>query len=190
MTAPVSAGSVSTRIADSSAAGSCSGRQIRSKYLRHRPERVVDGDVAGVRQLELLQQRRGAAVGEGVGRQQQHRQPVDGGQRGAGDHVGGARADAAGDRVGLQPVLHPGVRDRGVHHGLLVAAQHVRQRARARRARPAAAPGRCRPRCRGRRCRSSRRRASARPRRTREYCAPRNFTSRLGDGQVARCSCQ
>ena len=33
MTAPVSAGSVSTRIADSSAAGSCSGRHTRSKYF-------------------------------------------------------------------------------------------------------------------------------------------------------------
>ena len=32
VTAPVSAGSVSTRIAASRAAGSCSGRQIRSKY--------------------------------------------------------------------------------------------------------------------------------------------------------------
>ncbi len=32
VTAPVSAGSVRTRIADISAAGNCSGRQIRSKY--------------------------------------------------------------------------------------------------------------------------------------------------------------
>ena len=37
--------------------------------------------------LELLQRRAPDAAGEDVARQQQHRQPIDGGQRRAGDHV-------------------------------------------------------------------------------------------------------
>ena len=50
VTAPVSAGSVSTRIALSRADGSCSGRLTAVEVPRQRAERVVDGDVAGVRQ--------------------------------------------------------------------------------------------------------------------------------------------
>ena len=111
VTAPVSAGSVSTRIAPSSAAGSCSGRHTRSKYRDTGPERVVDGDVAGVRALEFLQHGRADPGGERVAGQQQHRYPVDGGQRGTGDHVRRAGPDRRGDRPGLQAVLHPGVAD-------------------------------------------------------------------------------
>ena len=94
---------------------------------RDRAERVVDGEVAGVRLLELLQQRRGGAVRERVGGQQQHGQPVDRRQRGAGQHVRRAGPDAGGDDPGLAALLHPRVRDGGVHHRLLVAAEHVRQ---------------------------------------------------------------
>ena len=108
------------------------GRQLLGapdpvEVARDGTEAVVDRDVPGVGLLQLLQQRRGAPVGERVGRHQQHRQPVDGGERGPGHHVGRAGADAGGDDVGLQPVLHPGVGDGAVHHGLLVAAQDVRQ---------------------------------------------------------------
>ena len=109
------------------------GRQLLGppdpvEVARQRLERVVDGDVAGGRQLQFLQHRRADPGGEGVGGQQQHRQPVDGRQRGAGQHVGGAGADAGGDGPGLQPVLLAGVGDGAVHHGLLVAAEHVAQR--------------------------------------------------------------
>ena len=94
---------------------------------RQRLERVVDGDVATGRQLEFLQDRCTGPGGEGVGRQQQHRQPVDGRQRGAGQHVRRAGADAGGDGPRLQPVPLAGVRHGAVHHGLLVSAQYIVQ---------------------------------------------------------------
>ena len=97
------------------------------EVLRDGAEDVVDGDVTGVRQLELLQQGRRAPVGERVRGQQQDRDPVDRGQGSAGDHVGGAGTDAGGDGPGLQAVAHPRVGDGRVHHRLLVAAQHVGQ---------------------------------------------------------------
>ena len=57
MTAPVSAGSVSTRIAASSAEGSCSGRLIRSKKRDTGRNASLTADVVGARVLELLQHR-------------------------------------------------------------------------------------------------------------------------------------
>ena len=90
-------------------------------------ERVVDGHIARGRQLEFLQHRGADPGGEGVGGQQQHRQPVDGRQCGAGQHVGGAGTDAGGDGPGRQPILLAGVGDRGVHHRLFVAAEHILQ---------------------------------------------------------------
>ena len=61
-----------------------------------RPERVVDGHVRLQRVLQLLQHRALVPGRVRVTRQQQHRQPVDGGQRRPGDHVQRARADRGG----------------------------------------------------------------------------------------------
>ncbi len=88
---------------------------------RHRPEGVVDRHVVGGRVLELLQHRRGDPGGEDVARQEQHRQPVDRGQRGARDHVGRAGPDRARAGQRGEAVLHPRVARRRVHHPLLVA---------------------------------------------------------------------
>ena len=81
------------------------------EVARHRPERVVDRHVTGVRRLELLQHRGRAAGREGVGGEQQHREPVDRRQRGTGDHVRASRArprpctprSAAGPSAGRRP---------------------------------------------------------------------------------------
>ncbi len=94
---------------------------------RHRAQRVVDRHVVAGRVLEFLQHRPGLPGSEHVTRQQQHRQPVDGGQRRPGDHVGRAGADRGRAGPGGQPVTHPRVPGRGVHHGLLVAGHHVAQ---------------------------------------------------------------
>ncbi len=107
--------------------GQLLGAPYPVEVARQRLEGVVDGDVAAAGQLQFLQHRRADAGGEGVRRQQQHRQPVDGGQGRAGEHVGGARSDAGGHGPGLQPVALARVGDRAVHHGLFVAAQHVSQ---------------------------------------------------------------
>ena len=127
MTAPVSAGSVSTRIAPSSAAGSCSGRQTRSKN-RDSGRNASLTDTSYPRGLlQLLQHRAADPGGEDVAGQQQHREPVDRGQRRAGEHVGRRRADRRGAGHGRQPVERAGVPDGRVHHRLLVAGQVVRQ---------------------------------------------------------------
>ena len=130
VTAPVSAGSVSTRIAEISAAGSCSGRQIRSKYLltgRNASFTVTSPAYGSSSSCSNGEAARSANVSAGSS------------STGIRLMVASAAPvtmfvapgpDRAGDRVRLQPVPHPGERDRGVHHGLLVAAQHVRQRAR------------------------------------------------------------
>ncbi len=94
--------------------------------LGQRPERVVDGDVVGVGLLELLQDRVRGARGEGVGGQQQHRQPVGGGQRGAGQQVRGTRADRGADGERLAAAGVPGVAHGLVDLGLLVPALVVR----------------------------------------------------------------
>ena len=127
VTAPVSAGSVSTRMAASSAEGSCSGRQMRSKNRDTGRNASLTLMSCRGGQLELLQHRVGHPGGEGVARQQQHRQPVDGGQRGPGHHVGRAWPDRgrAGQRG--HPVPGPGERGGRVHHGLLVASLPVTQ---------------------------------------------------------------
>ena len=99
---------------------------------RQRAERVVDAHVVAVGLLQLLQHGAGDAGGEDVAGQQQHRDAVDGGQRRAGEHVGGAGADRRGARQGLQAVAHAGVADGGVHHALLVAGEVVGHRRRCR----------------------------------------------------------
>ena len=122
---------------------------------RQRPERVVDRHVVAARQLQLLQHGAAHPGGEDVAGQQQHRDPVGGRERGAGQHVRRSRTDRGGAGHGLQPVAHPRVADRGVHHALLVAGQVVRQIGRPGRRAPPAAPDRPPPRCRARRCPSS-----------------------------------
>ena len=93
-----------------------------------RLEAVVGRDRAVVEVLDLLQHRVGPAVGEDVAADEEHRQPVDVGERRGGDHVGRARADRGGDRVGAAAALRLGVGDRGVGHRLLVLAAPGRQR--------------------------------------------------------------
>jgi hypothetical protein len=98
--------------------------------LGQRPERVVDREVVGVGLFELLQHRVRGTRGERVGRQQQHRQPVRGGQRRTGEQVRRTRADGGADREGLPAAGVPGVADGLVGLGLLVAALVVRHDAR------------------------------------------------------------
>ena len=124
VTAPVSAGSVSTRIA----AGQRRRQLLRAvdpvPEPRHRLERV-DADVVDPRVLKLLRRRVRDPGGEEVAGQQQDRDAVDGGERSPGHHVGRAGADRGGAGEGRQPVPHPGKADRRVHHRLLVAGQVV-----------------------------------------------------------------
>ena len=87
-----------------------------------RAERVVDGHVRLQRVLQLLQHRTLVPGGVGVAGQQQHRQPVDGGQRRPGDHVQRARADGRGYCQGGVPSAVLGERGGRVHQGLLVTA--------------------------------------------------------------------
>ena len=86
-----------------------------------RPEAVVDADVGSQRVLEFLQDVALMAGDVVVGREQQHRQAVDGGRGGAGHHVGGAGADRAGTGQGGGPPRRLGVAGGDVHHRLLVA---------------------------------------------------------------------
>ena len=113
-------------------------RQRREELLRagdaveeaaHRPEAVVDADVAGGGMLQLLQHRPLAAGGVVVGGQQQHRHAVDGGGSRAGHHVGRAGTDGAGARQRLGAARGAREPGRGMHHRLLVAGLIVGQRA-------------------------------------------------------------
>ena len=94
---------------------------------RQRPERVVDRDVGGVRQLELLEHRGADPGGQGARGQEEHRDAVDRGEGGPGEHVGRAGPDRCRHGPGREPVTLLGVADGGVHHRLLVAAEHVGQ---------------------------------------------------------------
>ena len=111
-----------------SAVRSCSGRVIRSKNRADRPERVVHGQVGVGRVLELLQHRALVPGGVGVPGQQQHREPVQRRQGGAGDHVHRAGSDGGGHREGGVAVVVLGERGRRVDQGLLVAALDERHR--------------------------------------------------------------
>ena len=119
--------------------------------LRHRAERVVDrvGERAVV--LELLEHGAGPARGEHVAREQEHGQPVDRRERGAGDHVGRARADAT-TCTRASAAGSSGARRR---RRCAPSPARCGRGRRAARPAPRAAPGRRRRRCRGRRCRSS-----------------------------------
>lgn len=90
-------------------------------------EAVVDARVVRARVFELLEHGRGAAVGEDVAREQQHRQAVDGRGRRAGDHVGRTGPDRgrAGQRA--KALLGLRVGDGGVDHGLFVLRLKKRQ---------------------------------------------------------------
>ena len=92
---------------------------------RHRLEGVVGADVGPARRLLLLEHGRRHPGGEDVARQQQHRQPVDGGRGRPGDHVGRPRADRGGAGEGGQAVAVLGVAGGDVDHALLVAGHVV-----------------------------------------------------------------
>ena len=117
-------------MAASSDEGSCSGRLTRSKNRDTGRNTSLTDTSYDVRVLQLLQHRARHPGGEHVARQQQHRQPVHRGQRGSGDHVRRAGPDRGGAGQRREPVAHPRVAGRGVHHALLVARLVVGQRAR------------------------------------------------------------
>ena len=94
---------------------------------RQRAEGVVHGDIGLDGVLELLQHIAGPPMRKSIGRQQQHRDAVDGGGRGAGQHVRRSGPDRARARHGRQAVLGLGVADRGMHHRLLVLRLVERQ---------------------------------------------------------------
>ena len=126
-TAPVSAGSVSTRIASSSDGTSCSGRVIRSKKRDTGLNASLAGHDPVVRRLDLLQHGVRRARRERVAREQQHRQPVDGRDRGAGDHVRRARTDRGGACPRREAIALARIGGGDVHHRLLVAGRDVAQ---------------------------------------------------------------
>ncbi len=93
---------------------------------RERAERVVHAHARVVRVLELLQHRIRDPRREGVARQEQRRQPVGRCEGRAREHVGGARPDGRGARVGREAAVHAREADGLVHHRLLVAGLVVR----------------------------------------------------------------
>ena len=125
VTVPVSAGSVSTRIAASADDSSCSGRLMRSQKRDTGLKQSFTETSSEVGSSSSCEHRAGDAGGEDVARQQQHRQAVDRRERRARDHVGRARPDRGGAGVGGQPVLLAREAGRGVDHRLLVARKHV-----------------------------------------------------------------
>ena len=92
-----------------------------------RAERVVRARVLRSRPLQLLEDGRLDPLREGVAGHQQHRHVVDGGRRGARDHVGRPRADRGQAGEGAEAVLELRVAHRRVDHGLLVAGEVVRE---------------------------------------------------------------
>ncbi len=66
------------------------------EIARHRAETIIRGDGAVAEILHLLQHRIGAARGEDVAGQQQHRQPVHMRDGGGGDHIRRAGTDGGG----------------------------------------------------------------------------------------------
>ena len=127
VTAPVSAGSVSTRIAPSRACASISGRHTRSKN-RHSGRNASltwmsypvgcssscsTGLPTLVAKMSLGSNSTGCRFVVAT--------------RGAGQHVRRARPDRRGAGHGLQPVERAGVAGGRVHHALLVAGQVVGQ---------------------------------------------------------------
>jgi hypothetical protein len=89
---------------------------------RHRPEGVVGADVGLGGVLELLQHRALAPGRVGVTGEQQHREPVDGGHAGPGDHVERPGPDRGGDGQGGPAAGRLGEGGGRVDQGLLVAA--------------------------------------------------------------------
>jgi hypothetical protein len=94
---------------------------------RDGPEAVVHRHVAGPRNFELLEDGIGTMSREDVSWEEQHRQPVDRRERGAGDHVRRPGADRARAHHGAETVRHPRVSGGDVHHSLLVPGLVVGQ---------------------------------------------------------------
>ena len=87
---------------------------------RDGPEAVVGGDGRVAEILDLLEDRIRKAVGEDVAGEEQHRQAIDVGDRGGGDHVRGAGTDRRRAGHHAPPRVRLRVRDGRVSHGLLV----------------------------------------------------------------------
>ncbi len=85
-------------------------------------EGVVHRDCRIVELLGLLQHRVRSAVGEGVARQQQHREPISERRGRRGDHVERAGADGCRRHHDLPPTLGLGEADGRQCHRLLVLA--------------------------------------------------------------------
>ena len=98
------------------------------KIAADRAEAVIGGDGAIGEVFHLLQHRVWRAVGEDVARQQQHRQAVDMGDGGGGDHIGGAGANGGGAGHHAMAAGGFGVGNGGERHGLLVLAAKGGQR--------------------------------------------------------------
>ena len=128
VTAPVSTGSVRTRIAASRLDGSCSGRLTRSQNLE-----------TGLKQslTEMSYDRASSSscstglatrVAKMIAGEQEHGQAVHRRERCSGDHVRRTGADRGRARERGHPVLHPREACRGVHHRLLVPNERVGHR--------------------------------------------------------------
>ena len=86
----------------------------------HGAQGVVYGYVLAVRSLQLLEHRRDAPAREQVAREQQDRQPVDGGERRTGHEIRGTRPDRSGARECTQAPMSLGECHSRVDHRLLV----------------------------------------------------------------------
>ncbi len=103
------------------------GRRDAVEVARHGPEAVVRADVALFEILDLLQHGVGQPRHEHVAGQQQQRQAADVRERGRGQHVGRAGADAR--RRGHHPLAEIRLRERDgrVGHSLFVVRAKRRQ---------------------------------------------------------------
>ncbi len=103
------------------------GRGDPVEVARHRAEAVVGAEVALFEALHLLQHGIGLARHEDVAGQEQQRQPGHVRERGRGEHVGGAGADARGGGHHALAEVGFGEGDRRVGHALFVVRAQRRQ---------------------------------------------------------------
>ena len=103
------------------------GARDAVEIARHRAEAIVGADCAVAEVLDLLEHRVGAAIGEDIARQQQHRQAIDVGERCGSDHIGCARANRGGAGHHAAAARRLGEGDCGMRHRLLVVGAIGRQ---------------------------------------------------------------
>ena len=97
------------------------------EITRDGPEAVIGGDGPVAEILDLLQHRIGAAPGEDVARQQQHRQAIDVRDGSSRHHIGRAWPDRARHRHHTPAARGLGEGDRGMCHRLLIMGAQGRQ---------------------------------------------------------------